>query len=149
MSSAASTSGQHSDPSPEEFNKKREGPVEIVAQAPERKKAKLHLSSLWWMCQRPKKVRLQQPHEIWLADDERWMRKRSLASPTPTTPRLLLHLHCRSEAHLFIYLLTGEIYRDEDTDVLSEDRVLENWPDFEESDKAERKQFVDEKVFKK
>ena len=86
---------------------------------------------------------------IWFADDERWMRKRSLASPTPTTPRLLLHLHCRSEAHLFIYLLTGEIYRDEDTDVLSEDRVLENWPDFEESDKAERKQFVDEKVFKK
>ena len=109
MSSAASTSGQHSDPSPEEFNKKREGPVEIVAQAPERKKAKLHLSSLWWMCQRPKKVRLQQPHEIWLADDERWMRKRSLASPTPTTPRLLLHLHCRTEAHLHIYLLTGEI----------------------------------------
>jgi len=26
---------------------------------------------------------------------------------------------------------------------------LENRPDFEESDKAERKQFVDEKVFKK
>ena len=32
------------DPSPEEFNKKREGPVEIVVQAPERKKAKLHLN---------------------------------------------------------------------------------------------------------
>jgi hypothetical protein len=46
--------------------------------------------------------------------------------------------------------LTGEIYRvDEDTDVLNEDQVLENWPDFEESDKAELKQFVDEKVFQK
>ena len=46
--------------------------------------------------------------------------------------------------------MTGEIYRvDEDTNVLSEDRVLENWPDFGESDKAELKQFVDEEVSQK
>jgi len=45
-SSSTSTSGQPSDLSIEEINKKREGPVEIVVQAPERKKAKLHFSSL-------------------------------------------------------------------------------------------------------
>ena len=45
-SSSTSTSGQPSDLSIEEINKKREGPVEIVVQAPERQKAKLHFSSL-------------------------------------------------------------------------------------------------------
>ena len=49
-SSSTSTSGQPSDLSIEEINKKREDPVEIVVeivvQAPERKKAKLHFSSL-------------------------------------------------------------------------------------------------------
>ena len=150
MSSSTSASGQPSDISIEEIHKKREGPVEIVIQAPERKKAKPHLSSLWWMCQRPKKILLPQPHEIWFEELPRWMRRKLRTSTTSTPSRLLLHLHCRTEAHLYIYLLTGEIYRvDEDTDVLGEDRVLENWPDFEESDKAELKQFVDEKVFQK
>eukprot|EP00435_Cladocopium_sp_Y103_P030512 s172_g7.t1 len=148
--SSPTSSGQPSSMFPEELNKKREGPVEIVVQAPERKKAKLHLSSFWWMCQRPKKICLPQPHEIWFEEHPRWMRRKARASTTPTTPRLFLHLHCRTEAHLHIYLLTGKIYRvDEDTDVLSEDRVLENWPDFEESDRAELKQFIDEKAFKK
>jgi hypothetical protein len=45
-SSSTSPSGQPSDLSIEEINKKREDPVEIVVQAPERKKAKLHFSSL-------------------------------------------------------------------------------------------------------
>ena len=59
-------------------------------------------------------------------------------------------MHCRTEADLRIYLSDGGIYRvDEDTDVLDETKVLQHWPDFEASDKAELKQFVDEKVFRK
>ena len=38
---------------------------------------------------------------------------------------------------------------DQDTDVLDEAKVLKHWPDFEASDRAELKQFIDEKVFKK
>ena len=38
---------------------------------------------------------------------------------------------------------------DEDTDVLDENAVLKNWSDFEQSDRAELKQFIDEKVFVK
>ena len=38
---------------------------------------------------------------------------------------------------------------DEDTDVLDEKAVLKNWSDFEQSDRAELKQFINEKVFVK
>jgi len=76
----------------------------------------------------------------------------ALAAERSQVPqRPLLHLHCRTEADLRIYLSDGGIYRvDEDTaDGLDETKVLQHWPDFEASDKAELKQFVDEKVFRK
>ena len=38
---------------------------------------------------------------------------------------------------------------DEDTNVLDEKAVLEHWEDFEQSDRAEIKQFHDEKIFVK
>eukprot|EP00435_Cladocopium_sp_Y103_P034113 s393_g8.t1 len=141
------------EPQHEEGALKRQGPdTRTVTLAPERKRQKLHLSSLWWMLQRPKKIQLP-PDDIWFEDHLYWMRRKLFALPeepgrVPLRP--LLHLHCRTEAQLRIYLLDGEIYRvDEDTDVLTEEKVLEHWPDFEASDKAELKQFVDEKVFRK
>jgi len=64
--------------------------------------------------------------------------------------RLLLHLHCRTEAQLYICLKRTEIFRvDEETDALTEEKLYTHWSDFEESDKAELKQFIDEKVFRK
>ena len=43
-----------------------------------------------------------------------------------------------------------EIFRvDEETDALTEEKLYTHWSDFEESDKAELKQFIDEKVFRK
>ena len=51
---------------------------------------------------------------------------------------------------MLVYLQTGEMYRvDEVTDVLTEEQLLHHWDAFEASDKAELKQFIDEKVFKK
>ena len=65
-------------------------------------------------------------------------------------PRYLLHLPCRAEAHLTIYLQTGEIDRvDKQTDTLTEEQVLKDWPSFEQSDRAELKQYVEEKVFRR
>ena len=79
----------------------------------------------------------------------RWMCKRR--SRTTSIPeRLLLHLHCRTEAHLYICLKSSEIFRvDEETDVLTDDKLYKHWNEFQESDKSELKQFIDEKVFRK
>ena len=134
---------------------KRKGPeTRTVVLAPEKKKLRtelhtLYLNSMHWMLQRSRKIRFPM-HHLWSDDHPRWIRAKQKPRINQAPERLLLHLHCRTSAHLHIYLLTGEIYRvDEDTDVLSEEKVLEHWSDFEESDKAELKQFIDEKVFRK
>lgn len=62
---------------PDEPTLKRPGPdTRTVTLAPERKRQKLHLSSLWLMLQRPRKIRLP-PDDIWFEDHQRWMRKRN------------------------------------------------------------------------
>ena len=136
-------------------NKRKDPETRTVVLAPEKKRQRMELhnlfmKSIWWMMQRSRRIQLPL-HEIWYEDELRWMRRSQPGQTQPTAPpRILLHLHCRTEAHLNIYLTTGEIYRvDEDTDVLDEQQVLENWPHFEESDRLEIKQFIDEKVFKK
>ena len=139
----------------DDLSGKRKGPeTRTVVLAPEKKRQRtelhtLYLNSIHWMLQQSKKIRLPQ-HQVWAEEYPRWIRAKQRPTLRKAPQRLLLHLHCKTEAHLMIYLLTGEIYRvDEDTDVLSEDKVLEHWPDFEESDRAELKQFIDEKVFRK
>ena len=54
---------------------------------------------------------------------------------------------CRIEAQLYICLKSTEIFRVDE--VLTEEKLYKHWNDFEESDKAELKQFIDEKVFRK
>lgn len=90
-----------------------------------------------------------EPHQSWYEHEEQWMcKRRHRTTPMPT--RLLLHLHCRTEAQLYICLKRTEIFRvDEETDALTEEKLYTHWSDFEESDKAELKQFIDEKVFRK
>ena len=62
----------------------------------------------------------------------------------------LLHLHCKTEAYLNIDLKDGQVFRvDSDTDTLTEDQLINNWQDFENSDHQELEQFVNEKVFRK
>ena len=106
------------------------------------------------MLQRPRKIRLP-PDDIWFEDHQRWMRKRNylllLLNALKYHNGLYSICIVRTEADLRIYLSDGGIYRvDEDTaDGLDETKVLQHWPDFEASDKAELKQFVDEKVFGK
>ena len=128
------------------------------ANSPEHKKMKqhwtstelLHLRSLWWMTQRPKKVILD-PHPIWFEEDLRWTRKRQhLARLHQGRDGLLIHLYCKTEAHLSIDMREGHIYRvDEQTDTLTEDQVLRHWQQFDASDRKEIQQFVTEKVFEK
>ena len=138
---------------------KRKGPdSRTVVLAPEKKKMRLgfasldllHRKSLWWMLQRPRKITTE-PHKIWFENEVFWTSKIRTNHKINAQPeRYLFHLHCKTKAKMNVYLLTGEMYRvDEDTDVLDENAVLRNWTDFEQSDRAELKQFIDEKVFVK
>eukprot|EP00435_Cladocopium_sp_Y103_P007263 s3374_g2.t1 len=155
MSTSSPTGMDHEDCPDEERAVKRKDPeTRTVVIAPEKKKQKtelhmLFLKSIWWMMQRPRQVLLP-PHEIWYEEDIRWMRRKLLATNVQAPERLLFHWHCRTDAHMVIYLQTGEMYRvDEDTDVLTEEQLIKHWDAFEVSDRAELKQFVDEKVFRK
>ena len=132
---------------------KRKGPdSRTVVLAPEKKRQRYEFEThdmffartLWWMMQRPRMIRLE-PHYSWYEHEVRWMCKRR--SRTTSIPeRLLLHLHCRTK----VCLKSSEIFRvDEETDVLTEDKLYKHWNEFEESDKSELKQFIDEKVFRK
>ena len=158
--SSPTTTEQMSDvaepPQPEADHKRKGLETRTVVLAPEKKKLRvdyqafesLHLRSLWWMTQRPRKV-LTEPHAIWYEESLRWIQKKKPPTPRPTES-FLLHLPCKTKAYLNSNLLHGEIYRvDEDTDVMDETAVYKHWEAFEESDASEMKQFVDEKVFKK
>lgn len=130
---------------------KRPGPdTRTATLAPERKRQKLYLSSLWWMLQRPRKIRLP-ADDIWFEDHQRWMRKRNY----------LLFLLNALKYHKGLYSICivapRQIFESTCQMVKSTElmKTLTSWTrrrssniDFEASDKAELKQFVDEKVFR-
>ena len=154
MSTSSPTSLDHEADAADESHKRKDPDSRTVVIAPEKKKQRtdlhmLYMSSIWWMMQRPRRVRLP-AHEIWYEQEIRWMRKRQLAMTTSGPQRPLFHWHCRTDAEMLVYLQTGEMYRvDEVTDVLTEEQLLHHWDSFEVSDRSEMKQFVDEGIFKK
>ena len=140
---------------PDEPTLKRPGPdTRTVTLAPERKRQKLHLSSLWLMLQRPRKIRLP-PDDIWFEDHQRWMRKRNYLL------LLLNALKYHNGLYSICIVALRQIFEStcqmvEFTELMktlqtawTRRRSSNIWPDFEASDKAELKQFVDEKVFGK
>ena len=99
--------------------------------------------------QRSRKINLE-PTPIWYELDDRWIQKKAAPDIKVNKTNYLLHLHCKTEAYLNIDLKDGQIFRvDSDTDTLTEDQLINNWQDFENSDHQELEQFVNEKVFRK
>ncbi len=156
MDTSSTTTKTMDEQDEQKMDSKRKGPeTRTVVIAPEKKKLRthfqsqelLHLRSLWWMLQRPRKI-VCEANQIWYEEEARWMRKQRMTRST--TSNLLLHLHCRVPAELHICLLSSAIYRvDEDTDVLNEEQAAKHWTEFELADFEELKQFHEQKVFVK
>ena len=139
---------------------KRDGPeTRTVVLGPERKKQRfqfvmpieeLHLRSLWWMLQRPIVVNWD-PLSFFEAgsSDLSWHALHQEHEMFHHA-QALFNIPCRTPAVLHVDLREGHVFRvDEDTDVLTEGDLTKHWHDFEVSDAAEIKQFVDEKAFTK
>ena len=134
------------------YDHKRKDPeTRTVVIAPEKKKQKilwtstelLHQRSIWWMMQRSRKINLE-PTPIWYELDDRWIQKKAAPDIKANKTNYLLHLHCKTEAYLNIDLKDGQIFRvDSDTDTLTEDQLINNWQDFENSDHQELEQFCE------
>ncbi|CAK8997028.1 Potassium voltage-gated channel subfamily H member 6 (Ether-a-go-go-related gene potassium channel 2) (ERG-2) (Eag-related protein 2) (Ether-a-go-go-related protein 2) (Voltage-gated potassium channel subunit Kv11.2) [Durusdinium trenchii] len=145
-------------------SRKRDGPESrTIVLAPEKKKARyeyaddsgpseqeLLLKSLWWMTQRPQKIKYQSDG-MWF-NDQTLIMQYNRQHPWPSTRRqpkhFLFHFHGKTEEILYMDLRTTEVFRvDSDTDVLTEEQLAKHWQAFELSDFAELKQFVDEDAF--
>lgn len=149
MPTSSPTSMDHEAEPSDECNKRKDPDSRTVVIASEKKKKKqrtelhmLYLNSMWWMMQRPRGVQLP-VHEIWYEQEIIWMRKKQLSVNEQAPQRFMFHWPCRTSAHMMVYLQTGEIY------LLTEEQLLHHWDAFEASDKAELKQLIDEKLFKK
>lgn len=95
---------------------------------------------------------LMEAHNIWYENEVMWTQKSQKIKPQPTSTtrseRYLLHCYCRTRAQLHIHLLDGLIYRVvEQTDVLTDQDVWKHWEAFGASDRAELRQFIEQKVF--
>eukprot|EP00913_Durusdinium_trenchii_P027881 g26143.t1 len=145
-------------------SRKRDGPESrTIVLAPEKKKARyeyaddsgpseqeLLLKSLWWMTQRPQKIKYQSDG-IWFNDQSlimQYNRQLPWTSARKQPKHFLFHFHGKTEEILSMDLRTTEVFRvDSDTDVLTEEQLAKHWQAFELSGFAELKQFVDEDAF--
>ena len=94
----------------------------------------INLRSLHWMMQRPRKCRFER-HDVW-TDPNEWEGVRTKNTALAK--------------EYYTDLRTDENFKvDEDTATLTEEQVLKNWAPFEESDRNELRQFIEQKVFNK
>eukprot|EP00435_Cladocopium_sp_Y103_P048511 s541_g14.t1 len=139
---------------------KRDGPeTRSVVIGQERKKQRLqfvmpleelHLRSLWWMLQRPILVNWDPLAFFETCSEELASFASHRDHEMQRHAQSLFNIPCRTPAVLHVDLREGHVFRvDEDTDVLTEADLAKHWHDFEVSDAAEIKQFVDEKAFTK